>query len=537
MKRLLIISILLVIAYFFSSCEDFLEPEVHDFISPDLLFENIDGAKATVAAVYVRKATSSDRSGLGRDTWHVYEALAPALNITERRGNRRYCSWRFTAGDGGINNMWVEKYISIGRQNSAIDNMRKMDPIEMERPAGYNKLERLIAEVRFFRAYTYYRLVGLFGDVPLRIKSVTSPEDPELYLPRASGSDVYNFIIDELKDIEGKLPQATEYGPNDVGRINRGSVQLLLVRTYLQRANTEWAETSDWQSASDYAEKIINAGVHGLADHQHDLWYFSNPAKNKNYVANNWEVMWAYQKDERVHSTPHLIDRAFVPASCNITDRSWWEFQIDYNFYLSFHPDDTRGHHGSLLKECENHQGVMVYYDIDRVGETGFSHTTPSVVKWIDPTFLYPTAHANYNLFRYADVLLLYAEAQNQINNGPNAAAYDAVNQVRRRAFQVNDGSYVLETGLSKDEFIEALYNERLWELHSELWGIYDMYRFWDVAKAMVEKSSRTQLPPEFTQRQGVPYWEVNLHDYHKRLPVPQAAIDRNPMLNQNPGW
>ena len=535
MKKFLIITILaIVIAFPFSSCEDFLEPEVHDFVTPEILFQDLDGAKAALAAIYVRKATSSSRSGLGRSTWDVYEKLGPALNGYR---TRQYEAWNFTATDGGINNMWVQPYVSIGRQNSAIDMMEMMEPTDIERPAGYNLLERMMAEARFFRAYTYYRLVGMFGEVPLRKRAITSPEDPDLYLPRASGADVYNFILEDLAYAENRLPQATEYGPNDVGRINRGAVQLLAAKVHLQRANTEWAETGDWQAASDYCEKIFNAGIHGLADHQHDLWYFNNPAANKNYAANNWEVMWAYQKDARVHSTPHLIDRGFAPSICVVPDMRWQEFLLDYNFYLSFHPDDTRGHHGSLWKECVASNGELVRFHIDSVGINRWSTNLPSVVKWVDPTFVFPIAHANYNLFRFADVLLMYAEAQNQINNGPNATAYNAVNQVRRRAFQVDDDSYDLQPGLSKSEFIEALYYERLWELHSELWGLYDMYRFWDVAKAMVEKSSRTQLPPNFTGGFGVPRWEVNLEDYHRKLPIPQAQINRNPKLEQNPGW
>jgi starch-binding outer membrane protein, SusD/RagB family len=530
MKKILFFTITIILS-FYSCHEEFLEEEVHDFISPSLLYTDVGGAKAAVAACY--RMIARDRDMLGRSSWQVIELTGPALC---HRTERNHDAWTLTSGDGHVNNVYSGLYTNIGYMNSTIDNIIAMDELDMEEPAGYNILQRLVGEVQFLRAYQYFHLVALWGDVPLRKNAVLSPSDPDLFLPRASGAEVYDFIIEDLKSAESKLPQVNQYPEKDGGRISKGAVQALLAKVYLQRANSEWTESNDWQSASEYCEKIINAGIHGLAAHQHDLWYFSNPGKNKDYAANNYEVLYAYQRDPSEPHSGFMIDRSFSPQGSNLVDMQWSHYQTEKPFYDTFHPDDTRGHHGSLLLQYETKAGEIVYYDPGNVKDDGFFFTTPGVVKWMDPTYVFPIRHANYIIYRYADVLLMYAEAQNQINNGPNENAYNAVNHIRRRAFQVTDNSYDLPAGLSKQQFIEHLYKERLWELHSELHGLFDVYRFWDVASKTIEEHSLYDLPPEYN-RQGKPYWPVAMQDYMKRLPIPQSVLDRNPKLYQNPGW
>jgi hypothetical protein len=138
----------------------------------------------------------------------------------------------------------------------------------------------------------------------------------------------------------------------------------------------------------------------------------------------------------------------------------------------------------------------------------------------------------NYIVLRYAEVLLMIAEASNEVNGSPGAEAYTAVNQIRTRA-----GIPVMTPGLSHDLFRDSVFNERRWELSLEgPNGFFDSQRNWAWAKARIEasmshaKSSTSKFP----KANGGP-----IPDKYKLMPIPQRAIDLNPALagHQNPGW
>jgi hypothetical protein len=215
----------------------------------------------------------------------------------------------------------------------------------------------------------------------------------------------------------------------------------------------------------------------------------------------------------------------FLGASTN------GSFEAESIWFHTFRADDKR-RDGTFIFSW-NKGGTTVTWDETKTASQPYASETPFPRKFLDPLMTGTGAEEpNYIVLRYAEVLLMIAEASNEVNGSPGTEAYTAVNQIRARA-----GIPAMTPGLSHDLFRDSVFNERRWELSLEgPNGYFDSQRNWAWAKARIEasmahaKSSTSKFP----KANGGP-----IPDKYHLMPIPQRAIDLNPALagHQNPGW
>lgn len=354
----------------------------------------------------------------------------------------------------------------------------------------------LLAEARFVRIWAYYQLWDQFGPVPIR----QSLDDP-LQLPRATEEAFKEFMESELKAI---IPDLYETGQQPAyGRAHKGAAQTLLCIWYLN--------TCQWQACAEIAQEIISAGQFALHPDYNDLFALENEKNEefiwvKTYLANSGSVNILLATN-----LPWDFYKGLDGGIEGVINEKWSNFASQYrfydDFYTSFSPLDQRKKR--ILTRYEDSKGNVIDLRADYKDATRGMKYPPD-----------PNASANnhgndFPFFRYAEILLARAEALNALN-GPNQESVDLMNQIRTRA---GLEALSLSDFPSKEAFIDQLLNERKWE-------------FWNEGKRRRDLIRNERFISGAHDR-GI----MNAKPYHVWFPIPQSAIDSNPLLKQNEGY
>lgn len=427
------------------------------------------------------------------------------------------------------------KYDKIVRCNNFLENI--------DRPAMEEGLrKRLTAEVRFLRAWYYFQKVTLFGDVPLVTKVLTVDE---ANLPRDPKEKVIQFILDELTEIAPDLPLT--YGANDIGRASRGAALTLKARMELFKG--------DFAAAANSAKQVMDSGVYQLFDDYRGLFKRANN--------NNVEVIMAVQYVETlqknwiptplapntvggwasINPTQSLIDAFECEDGKTIAESSLYNPKDPYKnrdprFYVSFiYPGCL--YEGRYFNPIDPDDPTGEYYVPYGRTKTGY-HSR----KYIDDLSDYKTlgdTDVNGIVFRYAEVLLMYAEAkieQNEIDE----SVYESINQVRRRGGMPDVDKAVYN---NQGKMRELVRRERRVELCMEGLRWFDICRWrigeevmpgqvWGALVGKVDPSNG-----ELTLTDERIKVEVRVFDPNKDYlwVIPQSVIDATPAIKQNPGY
>ena len=362
--------------------------------------------------------------------------------------------------------------------------------------------DRYLAEVRFLRGLFYFDMVRAFGAVP----RITEPtlDDSNNRLPRASVEEIYNLIVEDLKAAEAVLPLT--YGTADVGRATKGAAQAILAKVYLTKG--------DWQNAKAKSQELITANNYSLIPD------FKNVFKVQN--ENGKEHIFSVQfKSGNSRGGSSSFTSSFASRNPNILLNgaiAGTAIAAERGFYNAF-PD----HYRKRITMVDSFPSV--YYP--EITAKGKAQAGPAGMKYWDPSFgLSVGGDANWMVIRYADVLLIFAEAENELS-GPTAAAFEKINMVRKRARDTN-GNGISEaeelallpdlTALTKDQFRQAVMDERKMEL------AFEGHRRWDLVRTgkfiEVLKASGKDAQPK-----------------HILFPIPLPEIQSNPTLTQNEGY
>lgn len=481
MKRSLLLLLLLPL----TACDMLLslDEEPRSFLSEEQFFRTADDANAAVVAIY------EPFRELGYYNRHM---LVIPEGLADHADSRAFtiASWACDSRCiGYMGDAWSSIYSSISRANLAL---ARIPEIEMDA----EQKAQLLAEARFLRAFNYLNLVRYWGGVPLRTEPVTDLTDPSI--PRASADEVYQLIISDLTEAEAALPDIRPAA--EEGRPTRWAATGLLADIYLG--------LEDWAQAAAKAEEVIHSGRYSLIEVSQPLDF-----DQKLFGAD------VQLSPENIH----VIKFMRLPGL---------GFQIPAMLH---HPDagysavGWRGVHG----DPASWMGAWDTQDMRReytlyVGEDEQYLSAPEPIrfkKYMDAEASDASGHGNdFPILRYADMLLIYAEAVNQLS-GPTAPAYDAVNQVRRRAYGVPLALAApgvdLAEGLSREAFRDAILRERAKEFVAE------GKRFWDLKR---------------TGRAAEKIEAVGEHFDPKLLAwiIPQEELDTNDALtnaDQNPGW
>ena len=400
--------------------------------------------------------------------------------------------------NGYGNSFWNEYYSGISRANLAIEKIPDINMNETEK-------QNYLAEAKFFRAYYYFGLVRMFGNIPIITSSIDLKSE-QLFPEQAAPEAVYDLIISDLTEAENSgLPWRDESG-----RVSMGAVKTLLADVYLTMAGYPLQKTENYALAAAKAKEVIDSGEFRLFDTYGEL---HDPA-----TKNTGEYIFMTQ------------------FAANIQSGNWQPAILPYNLGISAYSAQTGGifstnefanSYETGDKRAEEKQFYFTSYslDADRTDSTNLG--APYIFKLFDIQANEESAQSDLNwcIYRYADVLLIYAEALNEANGGPTAEAYDAVNQIRQRA-ELDD-----LTGLSQDTFREAVRIEQVHELSFENKTWYDMARW---RKAY---NPETNMMEDFIGHNFTYLPNKALTERELLFPIPTAEMQNNPNLTQNPGY
>jgi hypothetical protein len=402
--------------------------------------------------------------------------------------------------DNHASDLWRAHYESIADLNPAIKALNEDRLASIVPAVPQDVKDELMAQAKFVRAFNYFSLVRLWGPVPL----ITEETDltPEIVGPpqitRSPISDVYALIESDLLFAVSKLPET--WPGEQIGRPSKDAARTLLAKVYITMATNPMNETANYVKARDMAKQVMDAGDHYLITNVEDVFKLEN--------AYGPEMIWSFNASQ---DDPMTEPQIWLPGS--MAD-GWGDIHPDV-IWSAKYPDQPRR---DAYLQLENWDGVPAEDD------PGFWWGGPGIRKFIyesrENLERYFSAQ-NYPLLRYADALLLFAEAENQVNNGPNPEACDAVNQIIDRAngYVDNPAYPKLTTALSKDEFDAAVINERNLELCFEYDRWYDLCR-----KRILLEMSVPEIQQNFTE-----------DDY--LWPIPINDMRLNPLLTQNPGY
>lgn len=476
-KNIIIFSLLATALY---SCNK-LDENPSSFIVKEQFYKTQSDAVSAITAVYGSMTVDGGEQPMyGREINFLTDMTTDDLSAGPSAINpnvRALSSITYTPTDDRLQVMWRQFYTGISRANVAVDNIPK---IQMDTVLS----DRLVREAKFLRALFYFDLVRLWGDVPIVLHDPTSLNINDLRTNRSPADDVYKQIIADLKDAES-LPAS--YTGNDIGRATGGAAKTLLLKVYLTR--------KDWPDAITTAQQIINGPYgYGLLANYGDL--FNKATKNSK------EHIFSAQFDANggLGNSSTLMGAAFTGFGSAVPA----DIPADSSVYKQFSANDTR-------------RAVTFYQSLTNP-TTGVVKVFPTFYfgKYVDRTVLLTVGQSsiNFPILRYADVLLMYAEAQNEVN-GPVSDAYDAINQVRNRA---NTGN--LTEGLTQSAFRDSLYAERRREFVQEAQRWFDLVRTGQLVQAVSKVATKT-----------------NVSTKNYLFPIPISEISLNPQLTQNPGY
>jgi hypothetical protein len=521
------------------ACENDLTEVPYSFVAPENFYRNADDALAALAGAYDGFQADVDALGIddteyyGRHFWMLVDYPTETMTVRLGATNERTMPDIFTvnASHNYVIGVWQSAFHAVNRANSVISNVPGIQNMDAA------LRDRIVAEARFLRAYHYFNLVRLFAGVPLYLEETKSLQD--LQRPRATQAEVYQAIIADLEGAVPALPAG--YTGRDVGRVTSGAARALLAKVYLQYGAVGGGGAAAFQQAERWAREVVASGRYQLLPSYASVFSQTNE--------NNAEVNFDIQNTRAPGAGGHMCDQYAPRPLPSQSDFPWCDsqnpsFGVEWPFYYSYHPDDTR-RAGTWLLTYTKKSGATVTWDSTQNAVNAYGHFSPVPHKFMDktPGSQDGAEEPNFILIRYADVLLSLAEAINE-NAGPTEEARGLVNQVRRRA-----GVPDIPTGLSKAQLKDAIFLERRYELAGEGHGHFDSQRHWAWARARIEQFS-TSAARAFWNRprpsgcssciprdSSVPKILLVLDDNDRFYPIPSEAIAVNPLLTQNPGY
>lgn len=362
---------------------------------------------------------------------------------------------------------------------------------------------RILGEAYFLRAHYYFILVRLFGGVPLQTEPADS--DSDLLLPRASVDEIYELIESDLEEAISRLPKRSEYTQANMGRATKEAAMAELARVYM----TYHQDYEHYQEVVTLCDAIGEMGYR-LEEDYADLW---NPAK-QNGVESIFEVQyygktnydfWSNENQASWLSTFTGPRNSGMAAGCYGWNQPTAEFVSQYE------TGDVRKEKTIFYTGCPTFDG-MTYSSA--YSTTGYNVRKFLLTKTQSPD--YNTSNQNWVVTRYADILLLKAEALNEM--GQTTLAEVPLYEVRCRAGLTNRSTI---EGLSQMQMREKIIHERRMELAFEGHRWFDMIRYKDnYALDFLHSIGKTAASSK-----------------HLLLPIPTQEREANPKLTQNPGW
>jgi hypothetical protein len=477
-----IIFCLLATASFLSCGKKFLNEPPRTVTIQDLL-NSSDGALRLIAAVYNKlyaweehtfswigiSSITSDDADKGSD---------PGDSGTDKND---LDSWTFTPSAISFSEVWISNFEGIGRATYALKFLPDINTPDRD---------RFIGEAKLLRAYFYFNLVRTFGGVPKIDNVLQSEVDIETASTRASAADIYAYIESDLNDAITKLPVNVAAAEN--GRVTRGAAQALLAKVSLYQKK--------WAQAKAMADAVIASGQYSLLTDYSKIWREAGEFSSESI----WEV-------NAIGTTPNKgIEGYFVVQAPRGDNGLGWGFNTPtQDLVNAYEPGDLRKAATIMFAGQTLWDGFVVSPLASNPRYNYKSYVSKTKESFNGDDW---NSNKNLRILRYGEVLLIKAEAENELGNiGP---AQSALNQIRNRAGLPNT------TAATQTDLRNAIYKERRVEMAFEHDRMFDL--------------RRTGRAGVVLRAHGKPYVDGK----HDLFPIPQHEIDlSNGKLMQNPGY
>lgn len=496
-----------------SGCKKFLEEEDPSNLTNESFFTIPEHAESAIAAAYATTRFFGDGAGIFSSNWQLLEAVT-GTTTTETAQNsdlNNLYSLSYDGNTGHIVNWWNGLYRVIAQTNLVLDKVPGITPMDE------NQKKKILGEAKFLRAWAYFFAVRLWGDIPIVTKPQSATSE-DFFPARQSQEAVYELIVQDLLDAEAAgLPWM-----DATGRVSLAAVKSQLAKVYLTMAGFPLSKgASHYTLAANKALEVITyananpatinlfntyAEVHSVStenrvEHIFELQYFADVAGNPmENMLPNFKPATAYGASGTGSTVPTLsFYQSYEPGDLRAQNQTGY-------FYTSYFRD------GSGPAFDLGAPYIFKHFNVVAFGAPGVTGTRRNDL--------------NVPMIRYAEVLLIYAEAKNEVG-GPEMTAYTAFKRIRDRAQLTTPalGTY------TQASFREAIWRERWYEFCFESITWFDMVRLrkvfnentkgFDNFVGHVNKSSNQPL-----------------QEKHLLMPLGVQEMQNNPNLKpQNQGY
>jgi len=553
---------ILIISLLAGNCS--LDETLYNYVDESSFISDASSARNVLYGVYREMSTNAL---YGYYLSIIYDLPTDIAKVDGNSitNNRDICCNAHTPSHAWIQSTWSQAYKVIYYANDFMEKVAAARPSMSERDKSL--VDVYVAEARSIRALMYFELVRLFGGVTLMTDTAQSRQHPSTFV-RESKETVYQFIEKELLEAAEILPWATDDGirSDNTCMFSKAGALGILARVYVTWAGQPVADSSKWAKAAEVCRLIVSSGRHALLDNYEDLWknvcngiwdpteslvqisfysatISSSGSQNNSGYIGKWNGVYV------VTNTSKLVrvDARYRPLVTFMG--SWTDWDKDCRWALSavdYSYDGT-----TVVPMCSYSNKNYPFSQVMIPGSptvlrdklrNGLYCAKYDLTKYVpvdnqlsDGNY----SNAHWYLLRYADVLLMLAEAVNE-SEGPTQEAYDAVNAVRRRAFGLaqddESGLADLAQGMTADQFREAVRTERAHELCFEGQRKQDLIR-WGIYYEKVKETY--QLLEEWREGFSSYYLggEYTIKGRHELQPIPQRELDKMEQYTQNPGW
>jgi hypothetical protein len=530
-----------------TSCSDLLKEEPYTQIEQDQFISTASEAEVVLNGVY-RGLVSDNTYGLNLSLMLPITTDIAQCEGSTTSGFREVPTNAFTTSNAAVQNTWKSLYNAIYNTNDFIErlahNMASL-PVQDQKLA-----QMYLGEAHALRALYYFDLLRWYGHIVLMRTTADSHRSPGTF-QQATPEEVYAFIENDLKIAIETLPYAVDdqLRNDNSFRFSKGAALGLLSKVYATWAGYPVHDISKWTLAAQTAKLLIDSGKHGLLSSYEQLW--------KNTCNGEWDP------------TESLIEVSFyaptisgnrnldpvgrigkwngvvADAIAGVRGRNSGVVKVVYTFYRDWEKGEQ-----DLRRQLS-----IANYKYKGTKKEAYSDKTPDedqkkwqimtpakwdTEKYVEPSNLLVNAdksNINWYILRYADVLLLYAEALNESEGSPTSQAYEAVNMVRRRGFGLpitqENSLCDLPEGLSQEEFRDAVRKERSYELCFEGHRRQDLVRWGTYYETIMSTAQKLVDWYSNANYTAADYTKKNKHEL---LPIPQHETDMM-KISQNPGW
>ncbi|HEA28829.1 MAG TPA: RagB/SusD family nutrient uptake outer membrane protein [Leeuwenhoekiella sp.] len=496
-------------AFFFLSCSDsFLDEQQTGTLTTESALTSPESAIALANGAYVNTTVFNEQAfSFGGNTFLLLEYMTGKVTSENSQSNfKEFQDVALSARTPYVEEWWRGCYAGIAKCNLAIQKLPEYKGLIDD-----DLISKLTGEVKFMRAIYYYYLVRIFGDVPKIM--VPQVDLDELQVSRSPLKEIYDEIIipDLLTAESAPIPFKEQ-----TGRVSMAAVKALLADVYLTYAGYPvQGGTEFYAQSAKRSLEIINSGEYSLFQNYEELW---NPLNN-----NSGEFI--FQVQFSVNKRSNELVPGVLPSRSGMS-----AFNLEYGsliptleFVDSYVEGDKRAEEKQFF--FTTYKGNPIKFSPGAPELEYIDFVAPYIHKYFDQTAIDEVGQSGLNqtIYRYADVLLMYAEAQASADGTANAQAMESLNLIRLRANLPEFNN----TG--EDAFIKEVWNQRYFELSYENKMWFDMIR---------TRLIRDDGTGEYVNFAGyINNWGKSYSETNLLFPLPLTEIQANSNLVQNPGY